>query len=120
MPQADKISEFTTRARDELAKLANDNAPPEAAEAIRKLMQAVLHPAGQATDSYGGDRPLDDRELWAIGMMIECQADEFGVLSRLVILAVEIAFEVDDLTVLRAAQFDAVMSYLAHLPGHRP
>ena len=65
------------------------------------------------------DRPLDDRELWAIGMMIECQADEFGVLSRLVTLAVEIAFEVNDLTGLRAAQFDAVMSYLAHLPGHR-
>jgi hypothetical protein len=119
MPHATKIVEFTVRARDELAKLANDNAPPEAAEAIQELMKAVLHPAVHPQEGGGGDRPLNDRELAALGTMIEYQADEFGVLSRLITLAVEIVFEVDHLAELRWTQFDEVMHYLVHLPGHR-
>jgi hypothetical protein len=117
MPKTAKISEFTTCARDELAKLANDNAPPEAAEAIHELMKAVLHPAAHPAESGDDDRPLDDRELSAIGTIIKYQANEFGVLSRLITLAVEIVFDVNNIAELRWTEFDAVVHYLVHLPG---
>jgi hypothetical protein len=111
-----KIAEFTTRARDELAMLANDNQPPEKAGKVQRLIQTVLGPQPPRQPiERGGDRPLNDAELCAVRRLIDYQADEFGVMARLITLAVEIAFEADDLMALRAAQFDAVMWYLVHL-----
>jgi hypothetical protein len=115
MPRSTKISEFKKGARAELAKLANDNAPPHAAEAIKVLMAVVLTANGRPALAGAGDRLLHQGELNALRALIDWQADQFGVFSRLIVLAVEIAFDADNLAQLRARDFDAVMSYVVHL-----
>ena len=118
MTKTAKIIEFTTRVRAELAQLANDNDPRDAAGAIRAMADAVL--GGDRAPSpiaWDGDRYLTEAELRAVRALIRCQADGFGVFDRVITLAVEIAFDIDELAELRAAQFDAVMAYLVHLPG---
>ena len=118
MSNATKISEFTSRARAALAKAANENNPPATAEAIRKLMAAVLGPIDRlAISVITGDQPLNGIELQGLHQAIDWKAYEFGVTSRLIQLAVEIAFEVDDLAELRGRDFHAAMSYLVYLPG---
>jgi hypothetical protein len=110
-----KIAEFTARGRDELAALANDNQPPEKAKRVSRLMDIVLDPAHHAPGDFDADRRLNHAERCAIQTLIDYEADEFGVFSRLITLAVEIAFEVDSLAALRAAQFDVVIRYLVHI-----
>jgi hypothetical protein len=110
-----KIAEFTARGRDELAALANDNQPPAKAKRVSRLMDIVLDPAQFPPVICGTDRPLNDAESRAVHALIDYQADELGVFSRLITLAVEIAFEVDDLVELRADEFDAVVRYLVFL-----
>jgi len=117
MPRSTKISEFTSRARDELAQLANDNAPPAAADAVRELMNVVLNPGSAPAGRPAGDRPLNEAEMRTVRSLIAYQGDQFGVFNRLIELAVEIAFDVDGLADLRAAQYDALVIYLVHLPS---
>ncbi len=115
MLNAVKIAEFSAHARAELASLANDNQPPAKAERLHRLMEIVLDPSPSPPDIIRPDRPLTDAELRAIRSLIAYDANEFGVFEHLITLAVEITFDIADLTDLRAAQFDAVMRYLVGL-----
>jgi hypothetical protein len=119
MPRHDKISEFTIRAREEMAHRANDNAPPDSIKAIQELMRIVLDADGERPEPFEINRPLNATELSAVRTLIDWQADELGVLPRLIALAVEIAFSVEDVVELRAWDFDAVVSYVVYLQGDR-
>lgn len=115
MKYRSKIAEFRARADEELVMLANDNQPPAKKERVRRLIKLVMEAERFPREDYSVDRPLTEAEAGVIRTLVDYGADNCGVLSILIVLAVEITFAVPDLAQLRAPQFDAVVRYLVHL-----
>jgi hypothetical protein len=124
MTDAAKLKTFAESAVKELQFLET---PPQVIRRTLRLIESVVARNEQPTPipanddrpvlPHWGCRTLNESEIGALMALIDFQADQAGWTPGLIRQAVECTFDVEQVALLQAWQFDEAVRYLMRIGG---